>query len=62
MGLAVGDYLNNGLVDLMATDFSDDYKALYRNDGEGSFAEIASEAGIAQIPVPFVGWGNAFLI
>ena len=61
MGLAVGDYLNNGLVDLMATDFSDDYKALYRNDGEGSFTEIASEAGIAQIPVPFVGWGNAFL-
>jgi len=61
MGLAVGDYLNNGLVDLMATDFSDDYKALYRNDGEGSFTEIASEAGIGQIPVPFVGWGNAFL-
>ena len=61
MGLAVGDYLNNGLVDLMVTDFSDDYKALYRNDGEGSFTEIASEAGIAQIPVPFVGWGNAFL-
>jgi hypothetical protein len=61
MGLAVGDYRNNGLVDLLVTDFSDDFKALYRNDGEASFTEIASEAGLAQIPVPFVGWGDGFL-
>ena len=61
MGLAVGDYMNNGLVDLLVTDFSDDFKALYHNDGEASFTEIASEAGLAQIPVPFVGWGDGFL-
>src|SRR6266581_2831076 len=61
MGLAVGDYRNNGLVDLLVTDFSDDYKTLYRNDGEASFTELGSVAGIAQIPVPFVGWGNGFL-
>src|ERR1700691_470320 len=61
MGLAVGDYRNNGLVDLLVTDFSDDFKALYRNDGEASFTEVANEAGLAQIPVPFVGWGDGFL-
>jgi enediyne biosynthesis protein E4 len=61
MGLAVGDYLNNGLVDLLVTDFSDDYKALYRNDGQASFTEVASEVGLAQIPVPFVGWGDGFI-
>ena len=61
MGLAVGDYLNNGLVDLLVTDFSDDYKTLYHNDGGASFTEVGSEAGIAQIPVPFVGWGDGFL-
>jgi hypothetical protein len=61
MGLAVGDYRNNGLVDLLVTDFSDDFKALYRNDGEASFTEIGSEAGLAQIPVPFVGWGDGFI-
>jgi hypothetical protein len=60
MGLAVGDYLNNGLVDLLVTDFSDDYKTLYHNDGDASFTEVGSEAGIAKIPVPFVGWGDAF--
>ena len=34
MGIAVGDYQNNGLLDLFNTTFSDDYKALYRNDGD----------------------------
>ncbi|HEX4286067.1 MAG TPA: CRTAC1 family protein [Terracidiphilus sp.] len=61
MGLAVGDYRNNGWLDLLVTDFSDDYKALYRNDGEGSFTEIANEAGLTQVPVPFVGWGDGFI-
>jgi hypothetical protein len=61
MGLAVGDYLNNGLLDLLVTDFSDDYKALFRNDGQASFTEVAGEAGLAQIPVPFVGWGDGLI-
>ena len=61
MGLAVGDYMNNGLIDMLVTDFSDDYKALYHNDGDASFTEIASVAGLAQIPVPFVGWGDGFV-
>lgn len=61
MGLAVGDYLNNGMIDMLVTDFSDDFKALYRNDGEASFSEIADQAGIVQDSIPFVGWGDGFL-
>jgi hypothetical protein len=76
MGLAVGDYMNNGLVDLLVTDFSDDYKALYHNDGvpygqsvpkeeandgEVGFADVGNQAGIAQMAIPFVGWGAGFL-
>jgi hypothetical protein len=61
MGLAVGDYLNSGLIDVLDTDFSDDYKALYRNDGNASFTDVAREAGIAQIAVPFVGWGDGLI-
>jgi hypothetical protein len=61
MGLAVGDYLNTGRVDVLDTDFSDDYKALYRNDGDASFTDVAAEAGIAQIAVPFVGWGDGMI-
>jgi hypothetical protein len=61
MGLAVGDYMNNGLVDLLVTDFSDDFKALYRNDGDASFTDVADHAGIVQMAVPFVGWGDGFI-
>ena len=61
MGVAVGDYLNNGNVDVLVTDFSDDYKALYRNDGDASFTEVAREAGIRDVAVPFVGWGDGLI-
>jgi len=61
MGLAVGDYMNNGLLDLLVTDFSDDYKTLYHNDGDASFTEVASEAGLTQVAIPFVGWGDGFI-
>jgi hypothetical protein len=61
MGLAAGDYNNDGLVDALITDFSDDFKALYRNAGfpEG-FSDVGDEAGITQMAVPFVGWGAGF--
>lgn len=61
MGLAVGDYRNNGLVDLFTTTFSDDYKTLFRNYGDASFVEISSDVGIAQYTYPFLSWGTAFI-
>ena len=61
MGIAVGDYENNGLLDLFVDDFGDDYKVLYRNDGDASFTDVSYKAGIAQTTIPFVGWGDAFI-
>jgi enediyne biosynthesis protein E4 len=61
MGVAIGDYQNNGLLDLLVTDFSDDYKVLYRNDGNVTFNDVSYEAGIAQDGIPFLGWGAGFL-
>jgi len=60
MGLAVGDYRNNGRVDLYTTTFSDDYKTLYRNDGEGNFVDITPQMGIAEATYPFLSWGTEF--
>ncbi len=60
MGIAVGDYTHNGLLDLYNTTFSDDYKPLYRNDGDGNFTDISYQAGIAEPTVPFLGWGTSF--
>ena len=61
MGIAEGDYLNNGMVDLFNTTFSDDYDPLYRNDGDANFTDISYQLGVAETTVPFLGWGTAFL-
>ena len=61
MGLGVGDYENNGLLDIVDTDFSDDYKVLFHNDGDASFTDVSYRAGIAQTGIPFLGWGDGFL-
>ncbi len=61
MGLAVGDYDNDGLVDFHITNFSDDSNVLYRNDGETNFADVTFQAGLGEQSIPFLGWGTAFL-
>jgi hypothetical protein len=61
MGIAVGDYNRDGKVDLFTTTFSDDYKTLYRNDGEGSFTDVSYKAGLATPTIPFLSWGAGFL-
>jgi enediyne biosynthesis protein E4 len=61
MGIAAGDYENNGLISFYVTDFGDDYKVLYHNDGDASFTDVSYRAGLAQTTIPFVGWGDGFL-
>lgn len=61
MGLAVGDYDNDGLIDLFATTFSDDYKPLWHNDGDAAFTDITYSIGLADVTVPFLGWGTEFI-
>jgi hypothetical protein len=61
MGIAVGDYLNNGWLDLYNTVFSDDYNPLYKNEGGGNFSDVSYQSGIAEPTIPFLGWGTGFL-
>ena len=61
MGIAVGDYLNNGRLDLYNTVFSDDYNPLYKNEGGANFDDVSYQAGIAEVTIPFLGWGTGFL-
>lgn len=60
MGIAAGDLTHDGKVDLFNTTFSDDYKPLYRNDGDANFTDISYQMGIAESTIPFLGWGTAF--
>jgi len=61
MGLAAGDYENNGHLDLVSTDFSDDYDLVFLNDGQGNLTDVSYRSGIASPTVPFVGFGDGFL-
>jgi hypothetical protein len=60
MGIAAGDYLHTGRESLYVTNFSDENDDLYRNDGNFSFTEVSSPAGLATPSLPFVKWGTAF--
>ncbi len=61
MGIAAGDYENNGLLDFFVTDFGDDYKVLFHNDENANFTDVSYTAGVAQTTIPFVGWGDGFI-
>ena len=47
-GVAVGDYDNNGYLDLYVTAFGPNI--LYRNNGDGTFTDVTSAAGVAGGP------------
>ena len=60
MGLAIGDYLHNGLPSLYVTNFSDEYSNLYRNDGKWNFSDVSYKSGLALPSLPYVKWGTVF--
>lgn len=51
MGVAVGDYDNDGDLDLYVTNFGPN--VLYRNNGDGTFTDVTKEAGVGDD-----GWGT----
>ena len=61
MGIAVGDYMNNGHLAIVNTTFADDYNVLFQNDGTGVFTDVSYPAGIAEASIPFVGFADGFL-
>ena len=61
MGIAAGDYQNNGNLSIVNTTFADDYNVLFQNDGTGSFTDMSYQAGIAEASMPFVSFADGFL-
>ena len=60
MGVAVGDFDNDGNLDLLKTNFAGDYPNLYRNLGRGIFEDVVLRAGLAVNP-QYVAWGIGFV-
>jgi hypothetical protein len=59
MGVALGDYLNALRLSLFVTNFSEEYNALYRHDGD-HFTDVSFSSKTAPSSLPYVGWGTAF--
>jgi len=60
MGVAVGDYDNDGWLDLFVTHFSEDYNTLYHNNG-GKFEDITYEAGLGTASYRNLAWGTGLV-
>ena len=61
MGTDFGDYDNDGWLDLVKGNFSDDTNNLYHNNGDGTFTDLTYAAGIGGVTWPFTTFGAKFL-
>jgi len=60
MGVAIGDFNRDGLLDIVKTNFAGDTDSLYQNLGDGSFEDHTYLSGLG-INTRYLGWGVAFL-
>lgn len=61
MGIANGDYDNDGLLDLFITNFSLEVNSLFHNDGDGFYSMTTFESGLAEPSFSQLGFGTHFL-
>ncbi len=58
MGVTVGDYNNDGRMDIFIADWINQDKTLYENQGSYVFSDVTADRGIAQLGYEYCGWGT----
>lgn len=61
MGVDMGDFDRDGKLDFAITDYAEQPKGLYLNQGEQGFIDITYSAKIAQSSLPYVSWGTGLV-
>lgn len=61
MGIASGDYDNDGIQDLFVTNFSLEINSLFRNGNDGFYTMTTFEVGLADPSFSKLGFGTQFL-
>jgi hypothetical protein len=60
MGVAAGDYNNEGRISLLTTTFHQDYFPLFQQDKTGFFDDVSSAVGLATLTARYLGWAAGF--
>lgn len=59
-GLTVGDYNNDGRLDIFISNFVKQSNTLYENDGDNLFLDQTTALGLDPVGFNFSGWGTKF--
>jgi len=57
MGVDAGDLDGDGRIDLVKTNFAQDYTTIFNNEGNGLFRDVSSRSGVLATLGPHMGWG-----
>jgi hypothetical protein len=60
MGISIGDYDRDGRLDVVITNFADQYNTIYHRNADGTFTDVSRATKTADVSMPYVGWGAKF--
>lgn len=61
MGIAADDIDNNGLIDMLVTNFANEASTLYMQDSPGLFMDSSTASGMQMASFKYVGWGTQLM-
>ena len=61
MGANLGDFDNDGYLDIVITNFQDQTNSLYHNAQSGFFNEVSFAKGVGERSLPYLAWGVDFI-